>query len=60
MEEKLKLAEELIEFIYDSPTAFQAVGTVEKVLLGCGFKELKESGKWSLSKGGKYYTKKNN
>lgn len=60
MEEKLKLAEELIDFIYDSPTAFHAVETVKKVLSNCGFKELKESDKWNLTKGGKYYTKKNN
>lgn len=60
MEEKLKLAEELIDFIYDSPTAFHAVETVEKVLLNCGFEELEEGNKWSLTKGGKYYTKKNN
>ncbi|WP_027625797.1 M18 family aminopeptidase [Clostridium lundense] len=60
MKEKLKLAEELIDFIYDSPTAFHAVETVEKVLSNCGFKELKESDKWNLTKKGKYYTKKNN
>ncbi|MEW9096385.1 MAG: M18 family aminopeptidase [Clostridiaceae bacterium] len=59
MNEELKLAEELIDFSYSSPTAFHAVETVENILQSCGFKELKERDKWDLISGEKYYVKKN-
>lgn len=60
MENKIELSKELIDFIYDSPTAFHAVECVENELLNGGFQELKESDKWNLVQDGKYYTKKNN
>ncbi|WP_032122288.1 M18 family aminopeptidase [Clostridium amazonitimonense] len=59
MEQNIKLANELIDFIYESPTAFHAVSTVKSVLLGEGFNELKDSEKWKLEKGGKYFVTKN-
>ncbi|MBU5591426.1 M18 family aminopeptidase [Clostridium sp. MSJ-4] len=59
MEQNIKLANELIDFIYESPTAFHAVSTVKSVLLGEGFNELKDSEKWMLEKGGKYFVTKN-
>lgn len=52
-------AQELIDFIYESPTAFHAVENVKKVLLENGFSELKEEDKWNLQRGGKYFTTKN-
>ncbi|WP_125154036.1 M18 family aminopeptidase [Clostridium rectalis] len=60
MEEKLKLSEELIDFIYESPTAFHAVKSIENILKKYNFIELKESDKWALSKNARYYVKKNN
>lgn len=40
MNEELNLSEELIDFIYDSPTAFHAVDSVKKYLPKCGFCDL--------------------
>jgi aspartyl aminopeptidase len=59
MSQELKLAQELIDFLYESPTAFHAVESVKKMLSPFGFKELKEEDKWNLVKGGKYYITKN-
>ena len=49
------LANELLEFINESHTAYHAVNTVKKILDGNGFKELKESEAWNLNKGDKCY-----
>lgn len=57
--ENLQLANNLIDFIYDSPTAFHAVATLKDMLNKEGFKELKEEEKWNLQKEGKYYVSKN-
>ncbi len=59
MNEKLKKAEELIDFVYESPTAFHAVSSTKKMLLNYGFVELKEEDNWNLKKGGKYFVTKN-
>lgn len=59
MNDELKKAQELIDFIYKSPTAFHAVASVEKVLLDCGFIELREEDSWHLKKSGKYFFIKN-
>lgn len=56
---ELQLANELIDFIYESPTAFHAVDNVRKVLIEGGFCELKEEDRWKLEKGGKYFVTKN-
>ena len=59
MSRELEFANELIDFLYDSPTAFHAVKNVQESLESSNFKELKEEDKWNLEKGGKYYTTKN-
>lgn len=59
MSQELKLAQELIDFIYESPSAFHAVESVKSMLLNNGFNELKEQDKWSLQKGSKYFVTKN-
>jgi aspartyl aminopeptidase len=59
MQEELKLSQELIDFIYDSPTAFHTVKSIRKILDDHGFSELKEEEKWEINKGGKYYFVKN-
>lgn len=53
------LANELLEFINESPTAYHATNTVKKMLDENGFKELKESDTWKLNKGDKGYVIKN-
>lgn len=59
MTEELRLANELIDFLYESPTAFHAVENCKKQLEKLDFKEVREEEKWCLEKGGKYYTTKN-
>jgi len=59
MEKKLKTAQELIDFIYDSPNAFHAVLSIKKILLNNGFNELHEEDKWKIEKSGKYFIIKN-
>lgn len=56
---EIEKAQELIDFIYDSPTAFHAVDSTIKVLRSSGFKEIKEEDLWKLEKGGKYFVTKN-
>ncbi len=59
MSSELELAQNLIDFIYDSPTAFHAVEKVKEDLSKEGFIEIKEEEKWNLEKGGKYFVTKN-
>ncbi len=59
MSDELRYAQQLIDFLYESPTAFHAVENVKKSLNEGGFVEVKEEDKWNLQKGGKYYTTKN-
>jgi aspartyl aminopeptidase len=59
MSREKEFAKELIDFIYDSPTAFHAVDSAKAMLEKSGFIELKEEDSWSLEKGGKYYVTKN-
>lgn len=54
-----EFAKNLIDFIYDSPTAFHAVETSEELLKVNGFEKLEATEKWNIQKGGKYYTTKN-
>ncbi|OPJ63562.1 M18 family aminopeptidase [Clostridium oryzae] len=59
MEQEINYAEELLDFIYKSPSAFQVVDNVKKILNHNGFVQLNEDQKWHLSKQGKYYLTKN-
>jgi aspartyl aminopeptidase len=54
-----EFAQNLIDYIYNSPTAFHAVDTSKKLLENNGFGELKLNQKWNLEKGKKYYVTKN-
>ncbi|HBT19762.1 MAG TPA: M18 family aminopeptidase [Clostridiaceae bacterium] len=57
MEEK-KLAMELIDFLHESSTAFQAVDIMKKDLLEKGYEELDPKAPWTLKEGDKaFYTK---
>lgn len=55
-----KLAQELIDFLYESPTAYHAANSVKDILDKEGFEEIFEKDSWNLKKGGKYYLVKNN
>ncbi|MGK0466645.1 M18 family aminopeptidase [Clostridium sp.] len=59
MSKELEFAQDLIDYIYDSPTAFHAVAKAKEDLFKEGFIEIREEEKWSLEKGGKYFITKN-
>ena len=59
MKTNREYAEELLEFINESPTAYHAVLTAEGILKNNNFIELKARDKWTITKGGKYYFKVN-
>ena len=54
-----KLALELVDFLYDSPSACHGVKATQKILDKNGFIEIKETDKWELQAKGKYYVIKN-
>lgn len=55
----LDFAEEVINFIDKSPTAFQAVHNISQELKSEGFEELCEFAQWHIKPGGKYYVTRN-
>ncbi len=59
MTKDIQLAEELIDFIHSSPTAFHVVENVALELESKGYKNLKLTEEWTIEKGGKYYITKN-
>jgi len=59
MTKDIKLAEELINFIFNSPTSFHVVENVAKELENKGYIKLELTDEWKIEKGGKYYTTKN-
>ncbi len=58
MTKEIQLAEELINFIYNSPTAFHVVENVARELESKGYKRLVLTEEWSIERGEKYYTTK--
>jgi aspartyl aminopeptidase len=60
MIDNIKFANDLIDFLYESPCAFQAVDNINAALLRKGFKQLHRGESWNLEKGGRYFTTKNN
>lgn len=58
MTQEVQLAQELIDFIHKSPTAFHVVANTAKELEENGFKYLDIQSNWNIEKGGKYYTTK--
>ncbi|MDV7186594.1 M18 family aminopeptidase [Lutibacter sp. TH_r2] len=60
MKKNLKYAQNLIDFIYDSPSPYHVVKNAKKILLEKGFSKLKLTDKWDISKGEKYFVSQNN
>ncbi len=52
-------AEELIQFLNNSPTAFHAAAELKKELQQAGFKELDSKQNWNLKEGEKYFISRN-
>lgn len=59
-EQDVAAAEELVEFIRQSPSMFHTVATARGYLDEAGFTYLPESATWLLEPGGRYYTVRNN
>ncbi len=59
MSKEQVLAQELIDFIYDSPSPYHVVGNIKEELNKKGFQELSLTETWKLEKGKKYFTTKN-
>ncbi|AHM56937.1 M18 family aminopeptidase 2 [Peptoclostridium acidaminophilum DSM 3953] len=57
--EERVFAQELIDFIYESPTPFHCASVCSRLLLESGFEKLELSGKWDLKEGGRYFVEKN-
>lgn len=57
--DNIKTTEELLGFLKNSPTAFQAVEEIEKKLAEAGFAKLGEHENWDIVPGGKYYVTRN-
>ena len=53
------LNKQLIEFIGSCPSMFHTADSIGKALEDGGFVRLKESGKWNIKAGGKYYVTRN-
>ncbi len=52
-------AQELFQFIQQSPSCFHAIATIRKELLDNGFIELSEGKKWALEAGKSYFVTRN-
>ena len=57
--EEQQFAQELLDFIHESPSSFHAVESVKKILKLQGFQELPFQEKWSLAPGRKYFATRN-
>lgn len=57
--DNIKTTEELLGFLKNSPTAFQAVEEIEKKLTEAGFAKLGEHENWDIVPGGKYFVTRN-
>lgn len=55
-----KHAQNLIDFIYDSPSPYHVIDNSKKELIKNGFLELELTKKWTIKKGGKYFVSQNN
>ena len=57
--EKKKFTDDFLRFLSNSPTAFQATYQIKETLVNNGFILLKETDKWNLIKGNKYFIIRN-
>lgn len=59
MKEYMKAAKEMLEFIEKSPTCFHVVANLAETLEKQEFVELKETERWEIKPGGKYFVARN-
>lgn len=55
----MKIAQQCIEWIHESPSNFHAIEKMREIYLANGFTELKENEAWRIEKGGAYFTTRN-
>ncbi len=55
----MQINERLFDFIQASPTPFQAVDTISRMLKEKGFRAINEADEWDLERGGSYYVTRN-
>ena len=60
MKNKVQHAQDLIDFIYESPSPYHVIDNTKNILKSKGFSELKLTDKWNVQKGGKYFVCQNN
>lgn len=58
-EKEADISIRLLDFIKKSPSCFHAVKNICRILRQNGFSEIKESEKWKIAPGGKYFTTRN-
>ncbi|WP_438952514.1 M18 family aminopeptidase [Porticoccus sp.] len=56
---KQRYNQQLLDFIYQSPTPFHAVRSMREILGSSGFIWLPEDAEWDIKPGGRYYTVRN-
>lgn len=54
-----KFASDMLDYIYKSPTRYNATENAAEILEENGYRKLELNSIWNLEKGGKYYTTKN-
>ncbi|WP_066631300.1 M18 family aminopeptidase [Labilibacter marinus] len=59
MNKEIEIAQELIDFIYDSPSPYHVISNIKTELTEAGYNELPLTDSWKLEKGKKYFTTKN-
>ena len=52
-------AQDLIDFIYDSPSPYHVINNAKELLRNNGFSELKLTDKWNIKKGDKHFVCQN-
>ena len=58
--EEITAANELLSFIYNSPSIYHVVDNLAKKLNEAGFTELAENKRWKIEAGKSYYVRRNN
>ena len=59
MKEEVKVSEEMLRFIKESPSSYHAIANAAGIYQAQGFTALDEKKAWKLKWGGKYYVKRN-
>lgn len=55
----MRHTEELLDFLYKSPSCFHAVDEIRSCLAEAGYKQLEENEKWEIKAGGRYFVMRN-